>query len=79
MLQQAAPGGCGNPVPGSVQAQIGWGPRQRDLVFHLAVGNPAWALELHDPSGPFQPNPFYDSVISVDSLTCTLLYVGKYI
>jgi len=31
----------------------------------LEGGDPAYSrgLELHDLKGPFQPNPFYDSVI----------------
>jgi len=31
--------GCGCPVPGGVQGQVGWGPGQ--LVLDLEVGGPA--------------------------------------
>ena len=44
VLEQAAQGGCGCPIPGGVQGQVGWGLEQPDLVFHLAVGNPACSL-----------------------------------
>ena len=35
------------------------------LVWWLVVGNPAQSrgLELNDHCGPFQPRPFYDSMI----------------
>ena len=32
--------GCGCPVPGSVQGQVGWGPGQPGLVLDMEVG--AW-------------------------------------
>ena len=50
MLEQAAQGGCGCPVPGGVQGQAGWGPGQPDLVPDLVVGNLPMAegLELDD-------------------------------
>ena len=31
-LAQVAQRGCGCPVPGGVQGQVGWGPGQPDLV-----------------------------------------------
>jgi len=31
-LEQVAQGSCGCPVPGSVQAQVGWSSEQPDLV-----------------------------------------------
>jgi len=41
VLAQAAQRGCRYPVPGGVQRQVGWGPGQSDVAFHLVVGNPA--------------------------------------
>ena len=51
MLEQAAQRGCGCPVPGGVQGQVGWGPGQPGLVLNVEVGGPACdgGLELHDP------------------------------
>lgn len=34
-------GGCGCPIPGNDQDQIGWGPGKPALVLNLAPGNPA--------------------------------------
>ena len=28
-------------IPGGVQGQVGWGPGQPGLVFHVEVGGPA--------------------------------------
>ena len=57
---------CGCPIAGAVQGQVGWGPGQPGLVVNVEVGSPACGgggeLELHEPWGPFQPRPFYDSV-----------------
>ena len=41
VLEQAAQRGCGCPVPGGVQGQVGWGPGQPGLV-NGEVGGPAW-------------------------------------
>ena len=41
VLAQAAQRGCGCPVPGGVQGQVGWGPRQPGLVSDMEVGSPA--------------------------------------
>jgi len=56
-------GGCGCPIPGGIQGQAGCGSGQPGLL----VGNPAHSrgLKLDDHCGPFQPRPFYDSVIFV--------------
>ena len=65
MREQAAKRGCGCSVPGGVQDQVGWGPGQPGLVSDLEVGGPACdrgELEL-DSWAPFQPKPFYDSMI----------------
>jgi len=60
VLTQAAQRGCGCPVPGGVQGQAGWGPGQPP---DMEADGPACCrgLELDDPSGPFQPKPFYES------------------
>ena len=52
---------CGCPVAGGIQGQAGCGSGQPGLV----VGNPAHSrgLKLDDHCGPFQPRPFYDSMI----------------
>ena len=40
VLEQAAHRGCGCPVPGGVQGQVGWGPGQPGLVLNMEVGRP---------------------------------------
>ena len=40
VLEQAAQRGCGCPVPGGVQGQVGWDPGQPGLVLDLVVGKP---------------------------------------
>jgi len=39
VLVQAAQRGCGCPIPGGVQGQVGWGPVLSGVVLDLAVGN----------------------------------------
>jgi len=53
VVEQVARGGCGYPISGGIQCQVGWNPGQPDL----AIGNlPSTAgLELD----PFQPKSFY--------------------
>ena len=46
MLEQAAQSGCGCPIPGGVQDQVGWDPGQPDLVPYLEVGGPACVREV---------------------------------
>ena len=60
-LEQVAQGGCGCPIPGGIQGQAGCGSGQPDLV----VGNPAYNRgdKTNDKYGPFQPRPFYNSMI----------------
>jgi len=41
VLGQAGQRGCGCPIPGSVQDQVGCGPGQRALVPDLEVDGPA--------------------------------------
>ena len=41
VLELAAQRGCGCPVPGGVQGQVGWGPGQPGLVLSAEVGGPA--------------------------------------
>ena len=53
--------GC--PIPGGIQGQAGCGSGQPGLVvatLHIAGG-----LKLNDHYGPFQPRPFYDSMITL--------------
>jgi len=61
ILEQVAQGGCGCPTHGGIQGQAGCGAGQPGLV----VGDPAHSrgLKLDDHCGPFQPRPFYDSMI----------------
>jgi len=51
VLERAAQRGCGCPIPGGVQGQVGWGPGQPGLVLNGEVGGPALCggLEIHDP------------------------------
>ena len=46
-LAQAAQKGCGCPVPGGVQGQVGWGPGQPGLV-NGEVGGPACCEGIGD-------------------------------
>lgn len=49
------------PITGGTQGQVEWGPGQPDL---MRSNQPmAWRLELDDLYGPFQPKPFYDSIL----------------
>jgi len=61
-LEQVAQGGCGCPNPGGIQGQAGCVSGHPGLV----VGDPAHSrgLKLDDHCGPFQPRPFYDSMLS---------------
>lgn len=38
-LAQAAQRGCGCPILGGVQGQVGWGCGQPELVLDLVLGN----------------------------------------
>ena len=50
VLEQVTQKGCGCPVPGSVQGQVGWVHKKSDLGIDPAVCNPACSrvLELGD-------------------------------
>ena len=59
VLEQAAPRGCGCPIPGGVQGQVGWGHGHPGLVLDMEVGGPAccrggvWSLMILEvPSNP---------------------------
>jgi len=41
VLEKAAQRGCGCPILGGVQSQVGWGPGQPALVLNVEVGGPA--------------------------------------
>ena len=41
MLEQTVHRGCGCSIPGRLQDQVGWAPRQPGLVPDLEVGGPA--------------------------------------
>jgi len=58
-LEQVAQEGCGCPIPGCIQGQAGCDSGQPGLM----VGDPACRLKLNDHCGPFQPRPFYDSML----------------
>ena len=51
------------PSLGGVPDRFGWDPGQPGLVPDLEVGVPPEWLELDDPWGPLQPNPFCDSMV----------------
>ena len=46
MLEQVVQRGCGWPVPGGVQGQVGWGPGQSDLMPDLVVDNSVFGMEV---------------------------------
>ena len=56
-LEQVVQRGCGCPIPGGIQGQAGYGSGQPGLVH--AAGE----FKLDDHCGPFQPRPFYDSMM----------------
>ena len=60
-LEQVAQRGWEYPFPGRIQGQAGWGFEHPGLER----GVPAYSrgLELDGLKGPFQPRPFYDSMI----------------
>ena len=60
-LEQVAQGGCGCPIPGGIQGQAGCVSGQPGLL----VGDPAHSrgLERDEHCSPFQPRPFYHSMI----------------
>jgi len=41
VLVKAAQRGCGCPIPGGVQGQVGWGPGQSELAVDLLAGSSA--------------------------------------
>ena len=41
MLEQGSKRGCGCPVPGGVQGQVGCGPGQPGPILNMEVGGPA--------------------------------------
>ena len=41
VMEQDAHRGCGCPVPGGVQGQVGWIPGQPSLVLNVEVDGPA--------------------------------------
>ena len=64
MLEQAAQRGCGCPVPGGVQGQVGWGPGQPALSLDVEVGGPAcgrvvWRLVILEISS----NPAHSVIL----------------
>jgi len=48
VLKQAAQGGCGCPVPGGVQGQVGWGPGQPHQLLNVEVGGSACGRGVGD-------------------------------
>jgi len=56
LLKQVAHGGCGCPITGGIQGLT-------SLVWWLATLHIAGGLKLDDHCGPFQPRPFYGSMI----------------
>ena len=43
VLAQAAQRGCGCPILGGIQDQVGWGPGQPGLVLDTEVHGPAYS------------------------------------
>lgn len=58
VLEQTDQRGCGCPIPGETQGQVGWETGRPDLE----VGNAAHGrgLEQDDLQSPFQPKPFHE-------------------
>ena len=61
-------GGCGCTIPGGIQGQAGCGSGLPGLV----VGDPG-GLKLDNHCGPFQPRPFYESMIKREAEEKSLL------
>jgi len=61
-LGEAFKRSCGCPITGSVQGQVGWGFEQLDLVKDI-LAHRRWGWKQMIFNGPFQPKPFYDSMI----------------
>jgi len=75
MMEQVAQGGCGCPIPAGIQGHSGCGSGQPGLV----VGHPAHSrgLELHEHCGPFQPRPFYESMMGILTKAIPLNIITK--
>ena len=69
-LEQVAQGGCGCPIPGGIQGQAVCGSEQPGLVVGDHVHGRG--LKLDDYCGPFQPKPFYDSIIQCKQISIFL-------
>lgn len=51
MMEQIAQKGCGCPVPGAVQSQVGWGLGQPGLVLDVVAGTLPVVVRL-EPDDP---------------------------
>jgi len=73
VLEQAAQRGCGCPVLGGAQGQVGWGPGQPGLV-NGEVGGPAWqgGWRFMVPEVPSKPG---HSVILWFCVICTMSHL----
>ena len=72
--------GCGCPLTGGTQGQVGWSPGQPGLVLNREVGGPACGRgrwRFMDSWGPFQPRPPCDSdSVTSKSIHTICLHVG---
>jgi len=65
MLEQVAQGGCGCPILSLEAFQARLDVALGSLVWWLTTLHIAGGLKLNDHCGPFQPRPFYDSMVLV--------------
>ena len=72
MLEQAAQRGCGGPIPGGVQSQVGWGLGQPGLVLDVVAGTlpVVVRLEPDDPWGPTQAILWFCVSVIFKKLQC---------
>jgi len=71
----AAQRGCGCPIPGGVQGQVGWGPGQPGLVLNAEVGSPACSRGV-GASWPLRSLPTQAILCFHDPQTlCSLCYL----
>ena len=78
MLEQAAQRGCGCPIPGGVQDQVGWGPGQPGVVNGVADSRSSRSLPARavlcvcdrQPSSSRVPRSYLQAEVSFPTCVC---------
>jgi len=75
VLERAAQKGCGCPIPGGVQGQVGWGPGQPGLV-NGEVGDLAWLGGWRFMILEVSFNPDHSVILCDSVIICTIIQKG---